>query len=337
MSETQNDQKELELIKVQESADGSAVIELPADLAPEPEEAKPAETAAQTDSDGSDEEDDAAEEAEIAANGAVDPEQEAIRAAKRAKRRARKDYHRQVEAEKSIRLEQLQRQNQDLLERLSILEKKTHGSDLARIDASIKEQEDRINFAKQKIAEAVEAQNGSMVTSAQDMLYEARRNLEALQSFKKRAVAPAPQRTIQPPDPVIARYAQNWMAEHPWYNPNGKDPDSRVALAIDNALTEEGYDPKSTDYWQELDSRLQRYLPHRYTDEADEKPAQRKPRAVVTGSGRENATSSGNRPGTFTLTPEQVRAMKDAGMWDDPQKRAKMIKRYAENARQQRS
>ena len=36
---------------------------------------------------------------------------------------------------------------------------------------------------------------------------------------------------------------------------------------------------------------------------------------------------------TFTLTAEQVRAMKDAGMWDNPEKRAKMIKRYAEQAR----
>ena len=337
MSETEKEQKELELIKVQETADGSAVIELPADLAPEQEEEKVAVKPPETESDGSDEDDEAQAEAEIAANGSVDPEQEAIRAAKRAKRRARKEYHRQVDAEKSIRMEQLQRQNQELLERLSILEKKTHGSDLARIDASIKEQEDRIAFAKQKVAQAVEAQDGALVTSAQDMLYEARRNLEALQNFKKRVVAPAPQRTIQAPDPVITRYAREWMENNPWYNPSGRDPDSRIALTLDNALHEEGFDPKSPEYWDELTSRLRKYLPHRYTDDADDKPVQRKPRAVVTGSGRENATSSGNKPGTFTLSPDQVRAMKDAGMWDDPQKRAKMIKRYAENARQQRS
>ena len=35
----------------------------------------------------------------------------------------------------------------------------------------------------------------------------------------------------------------------------------------------------------------------------------------------------------FVLEPEQVRAMKDAGFWDDPVKRAKMIKRYAEQSR----
>jgi hypothetical protein len=33
------------------------------------------------------------------------------------------------------------------------------------------------------------------------------------------------------------------------------------------------------------------------------------------------------------LEPDQVRAMKDAGFWDDPVKRNSMIKRYAAEAR----
>ena len=53
----------------------------------------------------------------------------------------------------------------------------------------------------------------------------------------------------------------------------------------------------------------------------------------MTGSGRENASGSGGGKNTFTLSPDQVRAMKDAGMWDDAEKRAKMIRRYAIEAR----
>jgi len=37
------------------------------------------------------------------------------------------------------------------------------------------------------------------------------------------------------------------------------------------------------------------------------------------------------------LEPEQVRAMKDAGMWDNLEKRNRMIKRYAQEARNKRS
>jgi len=123
------------------------------------------------------------------------------------------------------------------------------------------------------------------------------------------------------------------MSNNSWYDPQGKDPDSKVALAIDQAMGEEGWNPKTAEYWEELDNRLQKYLPHRYTGETDEKPIRNsRPRSAVTGSGRESASSSGGK-NTFTLSPDQVRAMKDAGMWDDPDKRAKMIRRYAIEAR----
>jgi len=123
------------------------------------------------------------------------------------------------------------------------------------------------------------------------------------------------------------------MESNPWYDPNGKDMDSKVALKIDQAMAEEGWNPKTQEYWDELNNRLQRYIPHRYTGGVDEKPSQRRPRNVVTSSGRESASSSGGK-NTFTLNPDQVRAMKDAGMWDDPDKRAKMIRRYALEAKQ---
>jgi hypothetical protein len=164
------------------------------------------------------------------------------------------------------------------------------------------------------------------------MWFEARRQAEALQNLKKRAVAPQNQRTIQAPDPQLQRHANNWMANNPWYDPNGKDPDSRRALNEDVILAEEGYDPKTSEYWEELDRRLQRVVPHRYTDNADEKPRS-KPRNTVTSSGREFASNNG-KGNSFTLSPEQVRAMKDAGMWDDAEKRARMIRRYALEAKQ---
>jgi hypothetical protein len=135
---------------------------------------------------------------------------------------------------------------------------------------------------------------------------------------------------------MLQRHAANWMESNDWYDPNGKDPDSKVALTIDQALAEEGWNPKSAEYWDELDNRLQKYLPHRYTNNVDERTTQRRPRNVVTSSGRESAMSSGGR-NSFTLNPDQVRAMKDAGMWDDPDKRAKMIRRYATEARQNNS
>jgi hypothetical protein len=267
----------------------------------------------------------------MVAGGAVDADAEALREQKRQKRRSRKEYHKQVSTEKDVKLSLLERQNQQLLERLSVLERKSHGSDLARLDKAIEDQDNRILFAKQKISEATRTGNGELLTSAQEMWFEARRQAEALANLKKRAVAPQKQRTIQAPDPQLQRHASNWMANNPWYDPNGKDPDSRRALNEDAILAEEGYDPKTAEYWEELDKRLQRVVPHRYTEDANERPRSR-PRSAVTSSGREFASNNG-RGNSFTLSPDQVRAMKDAGMWDDAEKRAKMIRRYALEAR----
>lgn len=327
MSTTNEAEQEVEVITIEEAQDGSAIVELPPSIQSPDEQAADHE-------DDSDEADDAARAAEIANGGAVDEAAERLREQKRHKRRARKDYHKQVSAEKDVKLTFLQRQNQDLLERLSVLERKSHGSDIARVNKAIEDQATRISFAKQKIAEATRSGNGEMLTAAQEMWFEARRQYEALDALKARVVQPQRQRTIQAPDPQLQFHANAWMSDNAWYDPSGKDADSRVALAIDQAMGEEGWNPKSAEYWRELDNRLQKYLPHRYTDPADEKTARtpNRPRNVVTGSSRENASSSGGR-NTFTLSPDQVRAMKDAGMWDDPDKRAKMIRRYATEAR----
>lgn len=312
---------EQEVIVIQEEKDGSATIELPPSI-PSPEG---------QDDHGSDEADERAREKEMVVGGSVDADAEALREQKRLKRTRRKEYHRQVSTEKDVKLTLLERQNQQLLERLSVLERKSHGSDLARLDKAIEDQDSRILFAKKKMAEATATGNGELSTSAQEMWFDARRQAEALQNLKKRAVAPQNQRTIQAPDPQLQRHANKWMAENTWYDPNGKDPDSRRALNEDAILAEEGYDPKTAEYWDELDKRLQRVVPHRYTEDANERPRSR-PRSAVTSSGREFASNNG-RGNSFTLSPEQVRAMKDAGMWDDAEKRAKMIRRYALEAR----
>jgi hypothetical protein len=231
----------------------------------------------------------------------------------------------------------LERQNQELLERLSVVERKTQGGEIARINKAIEDQESKILFAKQKIKEATETGNGDLLTQAQEMWYDAKKQYESLEGLKKHSVQQPQQQTIQAPDPMVARYAGDWMSENPWYDPNGRDSDSKIALTIDQTMAEEGWNPKSQEYWEELDNRLAKYLPHRYIGEVEKSvsPSTRRPRNIVTSSGRESASSSGGK-NTFTLAPEQVRAMKDAGMWDDPEKRAKMIRRYATEKLNQR-
>ena len=312
---------------VKEGVDGSATVDLPDDLVIHDDDNVPATPEEQDEADAQ------AEAAEIAATGDVDPEAEAMRAAKRNKRKARKEYHRQVATEKDVRLQNLQRQNQELLERLSVVERKTAGADIARVDKAIEDQQLRIEYAKSKMKEATESMNGELLAQAQEMWYDARQQHESLDGMKKRMITPDKQQTIEQ-DPMLQRYAAKWMEANPWYSPQAKDMDSRIAMTVDQALADEGWDPKSSEYWEELDNRLSKVLPNRYTDFTDEKPVNRRPRSVVTSSGREVSSSRGGSGNSFTLSREQVTAMKDAGMWDDPEKRNRMIKRYAMESRQ---
>jgi hypothetical protein len=58
----------------------------------------------------------------------------------------------------------------------------------------------------------------------------------------------------------------------------------------------------------------------------------------VGSSGREaSAAYGGSNRTQFVLSPERVKVMKDAGAWDNPVRKAKMIKNYIAYDRQNRN
>jgi len=299
-------------LEVVEEKDGSASVELPDNVDNPQIEARDAQDA----------------------DGDVDhpDDTDAQREARRNRRRAKKDYIKRTNEEKDSRLTNLQRQNQELMERLAVVERKSYASDLARLDKAMEDEELRLNYATAKMREATDSANGMAFTQAQQMWYESKRKIEAMEGFKQRAVS-AGDKEEGAANPQLVRQANRWMERNSWYDPKGGDEDSQIAKVIDNRLAEEGYDPASSDYWEELDSRLQKRLPHLYNQRSESNRS--RPRSVVTGTGRETGRASGGN--TFVLEPEQVRAMKDAGLWDDPEKRARMIKRYAAEAKLNRN
>jgi hypothetical protein len=309
MSTEQNTEE----LNVVEEKDGSVTVDLPDHLADHSDEPGTSQD------DGGDED--------------HPDDTDAVRKARSNRRRAKKEYIKRTNEEKDQRLGLLQRQNQELMERLSVVERKTHGADLARYEKAMEDEEYRLRYAQKKMQEATDNSDGEAFTKAQELWYDSRRKLEAMHSYKEQAAKSSSQDSA-PANPKLVRLANSWMERNSWYNPDAGDEDTQIAKVIDNRLVAEGWDPASQDYWDELDNRLQKRLPHRYTRTTDE-PSRRSPRSVVTGSSRESSSPSGGN--TFVLAPEQVRAMKDAGFWDDAQKRNKMIKRYAQEARNNRS
>lgn len=308
--------EENETLHVQEGQDGTATVELPEGILPADDNDEPRNAA--SDDGGDDDHPD---------------DSEAVRAARRARRRSKKDLIRKTNEEKDVRLQAIQRENEELRNRLSRVEQKTQAYDVGRIDKAMEDQQVRMEYARMKLAEATGAGDGEGAVKAQELLYEAREQLQQLNRLKKEADRPV-QAAAPTIDPNVQRHASTWIERNSWYKPDLSDTDSKIAKQIDETLVKEGWNPNSGDYWDELDNRLQKYLPHHYNGASDKRDTDRRtPRNTVGSSGREASAAYGGTNRTFTLSAEQVRAMKDAGMWDNAEKRAKMIKRYAAESR----
>ena len=316
-------------MQVDEAQDGSAVVSLPADE--ENPQAEPTQGNQDDRNDSDDQDDDHGEGANT-----DDPDREAIREARREERRLKKQLHREKVRESSHLISALKKQNSELANRIASLESRTSGAELARLDKAIDDAATRVEYAKMKMQEAVNNRQGEALTQAQELWYENQRQLESLKAMKDNASKQIsqPKQNISTPDIAVQRNAAEWMSRNNWYDPEMKDPDSKIAQALDKTLSEEGFDPASPDYWEELDDRLQKYLPHRYNTRYSTNTQNSRPRSVVTSSGRE---SSGNaKPNEYRLTPDRVAAIKEAGMWDNIELRNKMAKKYAEYDRQQK-
>jgi hypothetical protein len=312
-------------LQVSESSDGSAIVSVAEGGFPNIPNQNESEDSSD---DSNDSDNDSAPSA--------DPEREAIRHARREERQLKKQLHRAKATESNHLINALRRQNDQMAERLAVLEQRTQGSDLARVDKAIEDGHLKLQYAKMRIKEATEMANGAALADAQEQWYESRRQVEALEAMKRKMVEEPRQTNIpQAPDPQLKRHAGDWMARNDWFDPEGGDTDSQVATKIDESLVKEGWDPKSGEYWEELDNRLSKYLPHRYNTEQDDRSSNRRPRSVVTSSGRESrATTKSNE---FYISPDRVRAIKEAGRWDNIAERNKMIRRYAEYDRMNRS
>ena len=313
------DQKEMQLDAI-ESDDGSAVVEVDSKLlTPDPsDEQNGFELAKDGGSAGDPADDD-------------HPDDDAeLRDAKRNRRRAKKDLIRKTNQEKDARLTQLQRENEAFKHRLEQLERSTKTEGLIRIDKHIEDAQTKIEYAKMRIAEATQNQDGQGMVEAQDLLIQANDEIRKLANMRHQADQELQQPQQNQQDPTVKRNAQEWMRRNSWYNPGGNDTDTRGAKKMDELMAAQGWDPTDPDYWDELDSRLQKELPHRYNDGNDEDSRNvRRPRNVVGSSGREaSAAYGGSNRSQFVLSPDRVKAMKEAGAWDNPERKAKMIKQF---------
>lgn len=111
---------------------------------------------------------------------------------------------------------------------------------------------------------------------------------------QRQAPQQAPQQPQRAPDPKL----ENWLSKNQWF---GQDRlMTRAAQAIHEQLVlEEDYDPTSDDYYKEIDARMRREMPQKFS----EKRSSAQTVAPASGNGR--SVKSGRKK-AVELTPGQV-------------------------------
>lgn len=312
-----------EELKLREEQDGSVVI------GDEPE-AKPEAEAPEEDERLSADDNDDEEHSEH------DTEEERAAKTERNRQRRKEGREKRREYVETLKRELAARDNiiNEMSQRLSVVERKSTGSEMAQLDAAEKEAAQYYNHFKQLHGQAVEQANGAAATEATEKMLLARQRLEQIGQIKK-AMSQRQQQPA-PLDPRLINHAQQWMEKNSWYDPNGTDEDSALVLSLDNRLAAQGWDPTTSQYWEELDARVKKYLPHRVNQGYNRPQVGNRPKVPVAGSGRESAASS-NSSNSYRLSPERVQALKDAGLWDDPKARAAAIQRFQQYDKEQRA
>ena len=176
--------------------------------------------------------------------------------------------------------------------------------------------ESQIASAEEKLAKAIEMGDTNGVIEAQraitrlaienDRAQQAKvqqqRYAQQIQAQQQAAVRqPMPQQQPRRPDPK----AEQWAQRNTWF---GEDEAmTYAAFGIHKKLVEdEGFDPQSNDYYNELDRRMQTEFPHKLNG-GSKRPAQ----TVASVSRSTSGRSSGKK---VRLTPSQVAIAKKLGV-----------------------
>ena len=191
---------------------------------------------------------------------------------------------------------------------------------LSKLDKNyVSEFENRVTSsiaaARQALKTAIESQDVEGQIAAQEQLANLTVESARVNALKAREVAQPKekevnvtpqQQPIQQSDPK----AEEWATKNPWF---GNDTAmTYTAFDIHKKLVEEeGYDPKSDEYYTEVDSRIRVEFPHKFDKMDDNTTKRARPAQNVASANRPAATG---RRKTVKLSPSQVAIAKRIGV-----------------------
>jgi hypothetical protein len=166
-------------------------------------------------------------------------------------------------------------------------------------------------LAKRSYKQAYEAGDADKLLEAQEKMTAANLKADKLENFAPSSLqtqdneVQIPQQNVTK-QPEIDERAANWAKENSWF---GSDKEmTGYAMGLhDKLVTEEGVDPSSDEYYETINSRMQKLFPDNFEGEAEETESKRRSNVVAP------ATRS-TAPKKVRLTQTQVAIAKKLGV-----------------------
>lgn len=274
--------------------------------------------------------------------GGTDAEREAIRESRRAERKRR----RQREAGNRRELNFLRQRNEQLERRQSELAARQDQQEVLSIDQRIGLVDGQIREAEEIHSQAVTNKDGATATEAlrvKTQLDGVKNSLLQTKEGKKKKEEEKETPIAQGPSREAVENGRAWLKDNSWFDPKLSDEDSFLARAIEERLAREGeLSPEEPEYWEELSRRVSKRLPdvvkkktkvktddifEEDDDEPEEKPQKvsKKPKGPVFSVGGRTRPL---KPNEVFINAERRKALEEAGVWDDPERRERYMKSY---------
>jgi len=174
----------------------------------------------------------------------------------------------------------------------------------------------QLDAAKRAFKEAYEAGDVDKMAEAQQLMSKITIDQERLRLYRqnqpKAETAAAPQQQSAPaaPRPTPDAKAQAWAEKNDWFGTNERM--THMAFITHRELVEdEGFDPSSDEYYDELDRRMRRDFPNQFSAQTESKPAATKPAQTVASASRK-PTSNGRK--SVKLSKSQVEIARRLGV-----------------------
>jgi hypothetical protein len=244
---------------------------------------------------------------------------------------ARHDERRRKEAIEREKVE-LERLAQHLISENNKLKQSYNEGQEVLVTSARKEAETELEGARRKLKEAQESFDTDAIIEAQEALAEAKWKVEEAKRFRPQALQTTeipvqtqqqPQSQVQPDEKSL-----RWQAKNQWFGQPGFEEYTSYALGLHQKLVTGGVDPRSNEYFDQIDGRMKSKFPELFGGNEDrpnavETPV-KKPAAVVAPATR----SSGAKK--IQLTPTQVALAKKLNI--DPKRyAAEMMKLENQN------